>query len=90
MTKKGNQDGEDDDSSIPTAKLYITNLSAETEESHLIALFSKVGVLAKEPIRNAKGSTKGYQDEWPFAVKIYKPGTEGGDGCADLSLGFRV
>merc|ERR1740117_1410497 len=40
-------------------------------------------MLARDPIRNAKGMTKGYQDEWPFAVKLYKPGRDGGDGCVE-------
>eukprot|EP00928_Gymnodinium_smaydae_P092606 TRINITY_DN7650_c0_g3_i1.p1 TRINITY_DN7650_c0_g3~~TRINITY_DN7650_c0_g3_i1.p1 ORF type:complete len:264 (+),score=60.12 TRINITY_DN7650_c0_g3_i1:304-1095(+) len=74
----------DDNSDIPTSKIYISNLSAQTTEEHLIKLFSGIGVLAREPVRNAKGKSKGFQDEWPFAVKMYKPGTDGGDACVEF------
>eukprot|EP00440_Ansanella_granifera_P046266 gb/GFBE01050104.1/.p1 GENE.gb/GFBE01050104.1/~~gb/GFBE01050104.1/.p1 ORF type:complete len:268 (+),score=71.31 gb/GFBE01050104.1/:1-804(+) len=69
---------------IPTAKIYVSNLSAEVTEQNLVGLFSGIGMLAREPIRNAKGKTKGYEDEWPWAVKLYKPGTDGGDGCIEF------
>lgn len=74
----------DDAGDIPTSKIYISNLSAETTQDHLISLFGKIGVLAREPILNAKGKSKGYEDEWPFAVKLYKPGHEGGDACVQF------
>jgi len=74
----------DDNCDIPTSKVYISNLSAETTHDHLIALFSKVGLLAREPVLNAKGKSKGFEDEWPFAVKMYKPGREGGDACVQF------
>lgn len=74
----------DESGEIPTAKIYISNLSAETTTEHLIKLFGGVGMLAREPFRNAKGNTKGYPDEWPFAVKLYKPGTAGGDACVEF------
>lgn len=75
---------EDDNADIPTSKIYITNLSADTTHEHLIALFSKIGLLAREPVLNAKGKSKGFEDEWPFAVKLYKPGREGGDACVQF------
>lgn len=75
---------EEDVGEIPTAKIYITNLSKDTNESHLIHLFGGIGALAKEPLKNAKGKSKGYADEWPFAVKLYKPGVEGGDACVEF------
>merc|ERR1712070_1037910 len=46
-----------------------------------LAFFSQIGTLAREPVRDAKGHGKGFPDEWPFAVKLYKPGKEGGDAC---------
>jgi len=76
--------GVEDAGEIPTAKIYVSNMSAETTSEHLIKLFGGVGMLAKEPIRNAKGGSKGFPDEWPFAVKLYKPGTEGGDACVEF------
>jgi len=75
----GAEEEAEDDGEIPTAKVYITNLSAATKEQDLIGLFAGIGTIAKEPKRNAKGKTKGFADEWPFAVKLYKPGTDGGD-----------
>merc|ERR1719195_66665 len=72
---------EDDLDEIPTPKIYITNLAASTTEDHLIALFGGIGVIAKEPVRNSKGNTKGFRDEWPPAVRLYKPGKDGGDAC---------
>jgi len=74
----------DDNGDIPTPKIYISNLSADTTHDHLIALFSKIGLLAREPVLNAKGKSKGFEDEWPFAVKLYKPGHEGGDACVQF------
>lgn len=72
------------DEDIPTAKVYVSNLSADTTADHLTKLFSGSGLIAREPVRNAKGKSKGYEDEWPFAVKLYKPGTEGGDACVEF------
>mmetsp|Transcript_8916 Transcript_8916/g.16512 ORF Transcript_8916/g.16512 Transcript_8916/m.16512 type:complete len:274 (-) Transcript_8916:125-946(-) len=74
----------EDESDIPTSKIYISNLSADTTEQNLVSLFSGIGALAKEPVRNAKGNTKGYADEWPYAAKLYKPGKEAGDGCVEF------
>mmetsp|Transcript_2263 Transcript_2263/g.4122 ORF Transcript_2263/g.4122 Transcript_2263/m.4122 type:complete len:303 (+) Transcript_2263:23-931(+) len=68
---------------IPCAKVYITNLAAETTEQNLSGLFAGIGMLAKEPVRNAQGKKIGYEDEWPWAAKLYKPGTDGGDGCVE-------
>lgn len=70
---------EGSDSEIPTAKVYITNLPGGATEDNLVKLFGCMGSLDREPVRNAKGQTKGFPDEWPFAVKLYKPGTQGGD-----------
>jgi len=74
----------EDTGDIPTAKIYINNLAAETTADHLIALFCGIGMIAKQPVLNAKGKSKGYEDEWPFAVKLYKPGTEGGDARVEF------
>lgn len=73
----------EDDADIPTAKVYISNLAAETLQDDLIKLFGKIGLIAREPIKNSKGKSKGYEDEWPFAVKMYKPGTDGGDAVIE-------
>eukprot|EP00444_Apocalathium_aciculiferum_P027866 CAMPEP_0183440798 /NCGR_PEP_ID=MMETSP0370-20130417/82750_1 /TAXON_ID=268820 /ORGANISM="Peridinium aciculiferum, Strain PAER-2" /LENGTH=271 /DNA_ID=CAMNT_0025629791 /DNA_START=47 /DNA_END=862 /DNA_ORIENTATION=+ len=75
---------EGDEGEIPTSKLYITGLAAATTVEDLIKLFSSIGMLDREPVRNAKGKSKGYQDEWPFAVKLYKPGQENGDGSVNF------
>lgn len=40
-------------------------------------------MLAKEPLRNPQGKKIGYEDEWPWACKLYKPGTDGGDACVE-------
>lgn len=69
----------EDDAEIPTSKIYISGLSAETTRDHLVELFSGIGLIDKEPVRNAKGKTKGYSDEWPLFVKLHKPGQENGD-----------
>lgn len=70
----------DDDEELPiTAKIYIQNLGADATEQGLMELFGGVGLIAKEPIRSGKGAAKGFQDEWPYAVKLYKPGKDGGD-----------
>eukprot|EP00747_Dinoflagellata_sp_TGD_P003611 gnl/TRDRNA2_/TRDRNA2_109322_c0_seq1.p1 gnl/TRDRNA2_/TRDRNA2_109322_c0~~gnl/TRDRNA2_/TRDRNA2_109322_c0_seq1.p1 ORF type:complete len:276 (+),score=61.94 gnl/TRDRNA2_/TRDRNA2_109322_c0_seq1:69-896(+) len=73
-----------DESEIPTPKIYVKGLTADTTKDHLIKLFGGIGTLAREPLRNAKGSTKGYEDEWPFAVKLYKPGQDGGDAMVEF------
>lgn len=74
---------DDKDEEIPTAKLYITNLAAEVEEKDLVDLFSRIGVLAKAPVRDKRGNKQGFEDQWPYAVKIYKPGRRGGDGSVE-------
>lgn len=74
-----NSDVLDEKEEPPTAKIYITKLSAETTEQDLQKLFSGCGVIAKQPPKKARD--KGFEDQWPFAVKLYKPGKEQGDGC---------
>jgi len=74
---------DDDDEEIPTSKIYITNLAADTTDKDLIALFGGLGVIAKEPQRSSKGGAKGFADQWPYAVKLYKPGRDKGDGCLE-------
>lgn len=74
---------DDDDEEAPTAKIYITNLSADTTDKDLIALFGGLGVIAKETQRSSKGGAKGFADQWPYAVKLYKPGRDKGDGCLE-------
>lgn len=71
----------EDDAEIPTSKIYISGLSAETSREHLVELFSSIGMIDKEPVLNAKGKTKGYSDEWGLSVKLYKPGQENGDAA---------
>lgn len=68
-----------DGEAIPTSKVYVTNLSATTSPDHLIKLFSQIGAIAKEPTRDDEGRKQGFEDEWPYAVKMYKHLTEGGD-----------
>lgn len=75
--------GVDDNEEIPTAKVYITNLSADTEVQDLIDLFGGIGALEREAQRTSKGGAKGFRDEWPYAAKVYKPGKAGGDGCVE-------
>lgn len=68
-------DDVDDDAEIPTAKIYITNLAGKTSRQDLIDLFKGLGVLERETTRGDSGR----KDDLPYAVKIYKPGREGGD-----------
>jgi len=74
---------DDDNEEIPTPKVYISNLSADTTVADLIQLFSGLGQLAKEPVRNSKGSKEGFADQWPPACKLYRPGRPNGDGCLE-------
>lgn len=74
---------DDPDGEIPTAKIYITNLAADVTDKDLIALFGGLGVIAKETQRGSKGGAKGFADQWPYAVKLYKPGRDKGDGCLE-------
>merc|ERR1712176_1352763 len=68
---------------ILTSKVYVTNLSKETKVDDLVSLFSKQGMLARTPQKDHKGRPQGFPDEWPFAVKIYKPGSDGGDALVE-------
>jgi len=74
-----NSDVIDEKEEPPTAKIYITKLTADTTEADLLALFKGVGVIAKEKPKESRN--RGFEDQWPFAVKLYKPGRENGDGC---------
>merc|ERR1719253_158429 len=76
-----NSDVIDENEEPPTSKIYITNLSADTKEQDLIDFFSKIGVIAKAKPKS--GRDRGFEDQWPFAVKLYKPGKEGGDGSVE-------
>jgi RNA recognition motif-containing protein len=71
-----NSDIVDDGDPPPTGKIYITRLPAETTEKDLIDLFGAVGKIAKERGR-------GFEDQWPYAVKIYRPGSKDGDACVE-------
>merc|ERR1712039_912045 len=73
----------DDNEEPPTAKVYITNLNADVIDKDLIDLFSRIGMIAKEPTRKNSGGTTGFQDQWPYAAKVYKPGRSNGDGCVE-------
>mmetsp|Transcript_113940 Transcript_113940/g.322573 ORF Transcript_113940/g.322573 Transcript_113940/m.322573 type:complete len:267 (-) Transcript_113940:92-892(-) len=86
FVKEGGPAAEDegDTGDIPTPKVYVTNLPGSTTEDDLMALFSGIGVIAKVPVRNSKGNTKGFPDQWPPAVKLYKPGRDGGDACVEF------
>jgi len=68
---------------IPTAKLYITNIAADVDAKELQDLFGKMGMLAKTAPRDSRGNKVGFEDQWPYAVKVYKPGSRGGDGCVE-------
>lgn len=73
-----------DDEDIPTSKIYITNMASATTEQHLIDLFSGIGSIAREPARNSRGSKQGFQDQWPFAARLYKAGQAGGAGIVEF------
>lgn len=77
------EEADDPDEEIPTAKIYITNLAADTTDKDLIALFGGLGVIAKEAQRGSKGGAKGFADQWPYAVKLYKPGRDKGDASLE-------
>jgi RNA-binding protein FUS len=69
----------DDKSEPPTAKIYITGLAADITDKDLIQLFGGVGLIAKETPKSSRD--RGFEDQWPFAVKLYKPGRSNGDAC---------
>merc|ERR1711924_290757 len=64
-------------------------------------LFGGIGTIARSPIKREhlswkflkdendakgrKGTSKGFQDEWPLAIKLYKPGKEGGDAQVEYT-----
>eukprot|EP00746_Dinoflagellata_sp_MGD_P163595 gnl/MRDRNA2_/MRDRNA2_91732_c1_seq1.p1 gnl/MRDRNA2_/MRDRNA2_91732_c1~~gnl/MRDRNA2_/MRDRNA2_91732_c1_seq1.p1 ORF type:complete len:211 (+),score=54.47 gnl/MRDRNA2_/MRDRNA2_91732_c1_seq1:85-717(+) len=65
-------------------KIYITNLSKQVTKQNLLDYFSKVGTIAKERQVDRKGAPVGYKDQWPHAVKLYKPGEQGGDALLEF------
>lgn len=67
------------DEDIPTPKIFITNLAADTTVDELIKTFGSVGLIAKEPQRDSRGQKQGFPDEWPPNVKLSKPGRRGTD-----------
>jgi len=80
-----NSDVVKDDEEPPTAKIYIQGLSADTTEKDLQALFGGCGMIAKE---KPKSRTPGFEDQWPYAVKLYKPGKSNGDACVTYMDSF--
>lgn len=74
-----NSDVIDEKQEPPTAKIYITHLPANTKEQDLIDLFGAVGKIAKEKPKVGRG----FEDQWPYAVKLYKPGRSDGDACIE-------
>jgi len=73
-----NSDVVDDKEEPPTAKIYITKLSADVTDKDLLTLFGGCGLVEREP---PKSGPKGFRDTWPMAVKLYKPGKADGDAC---------
>lgn len=73
-----NSDVIDENEEPPTAKIYITKLPAEVTDKDLLDLFGGCGLIEKEP---PKSGPKGFRDQWPYAVKLYKPGKDQGDAC---------
>mmetsp|Transcript_11295 Transcript_11295/g.23358 ORF Transcript_11295/g.23358 Transcript_11295/m.23358 type:complete len:274 (+) Transcript_11295:72-893(+) len=82
--KEGPRDCADDNEEAPTAKIYVTNLSEDTTQAHLIKLFGGIGTIARTPVRDSKGKSKGFADTWPYAVKLYKPGANRGDALVEF------
>lgn len=73
-----NSDVVDEKQEPPTAKIYITHLAASTKEKDLVGLFGAIGKIAKQ-----KQPGRGFEDQWPYAVKLYKPGRDDGDACVE-------
>lgn len=67
------------DEDIPTPKIFISNLSADTTVDDLVKAFGSVGQITKEAQRDSRGQKQGFPDEWPPSVKISKPGRRGTD-----------
>merc|ERR1712127_380487 len=44
-----------------------------------MGLFGAIGKVARERPKSARD--RGFEDTWPFAVKLYKPGRNDGDAC---------
>ncbi|KAL8003898.1 putative RNA recognition motif domain, nucleotide-binding alpha-beta plait domain superfamily [Plasmopara halstedii] len=47
------------------ARIYISNLPADTTTDELQEMFGAIGVVAREKQK------RGYKDQWPFKIKIY-------------------
>jgi RNA-binding protein FUS len=54
-------------------RVYITGLSAATTENDIAEMFGQIGTLKREKQK------RGYPDQWPYKIKMYKPGQDGGD-----------
>lgn len=74
-----NSDIIDERAEPPTAKIYISGLAAAITEKDLQALFGGCGMIAKEKPKNTR--SPGFEDQWPYAIKIYKPGQDNGDAA---------
>jgi len=74
-----NSDIINDKDEPPTAKIYIQNLAASVTEKDLQALFGGCGMIAKVKPKNTRNP--GFEDQWPYAVKMYKPGRDNGDAA---------
>jgi len=55
-------------------RIYVSGLAASVTEDDLAELFGQIGQLKRERQK------RGYPDQWPYKIKLYKPGQEGGDG----------
>ncbi|CAM9689896.1 unnamed protein product [Hapterophycus canaliculatus] len=53
-------------------RIYVSGLPTTITESDLVDKFSSIGIIAR--IRQQK---RGYKDQWPFSVRIYKDDSTG-------------
>merc|ERR1719253_898856 len=79
-----------DYSKTPTTgnKVYVSYLHRKTTEDDLLKLFSACGIIAKIPQKDHKGAPDGFPDEWPHAIKMYKPGRDRGDALVEYQDPF--
>jgi len=78
-----NSDVIDEKEEPPTNKIYITGLAAEVTQEDLLKLFGGVGLIAKEKPKSSRD--RGFEDQWPYACKLYKPGRKDGDAVLEFS-----